>query len=193
MDDPSKPLLAVIIDRLSSASAPKAASSGLEGTSTSHPAQNKITKDREEIDAAINDLKRPEDRSRDLMQQARETPTLSQTQLSKSALPDPKTTAPEVKKDAAKMMGAKKETEPVHHQPEKKKPDLSDDSLPGRKFQNIPEDAMKKNKLAAADKDDGSLWLPKTSTTQNWNSLTTVALKSTARESKKTATKSTIW
>lgn len=161
-DDPSKPLLAVIIDRLSSGAAPKAASIGIEGTGTTSNAR--LAKDREAIDSAISDLKKPEDRSKDLIQQAKESPSLSQ-QAAGHALgrEQPKESskdsekqlkAADTKKEAPKMMGAKKETEGSAGQDEKKKTEKSEDSLPGRKFQNIPEDAMKK-KAGVVDRDDG--------------------------------------
>ena len=173
-DDPSKPLLAVIIDRLSSGAAPKAATIGIEGTSVT--ANAKLAKDKESIDAAISDIKKTEDRSKDLIQQAKEAPTLGQTggsapsfgkdaiagkETSKDSLKDSdkllKAQAADPKKEVPKMMGAKKETDlPVQtsQQPDKKKQEISDDSLPGKKFQNIPDDAMKKKQVV--EKDDGS-------------------------------------
>lgn len=176
-DDPSKPLLAVIIDRLSSGAAPKAATIGIEGTGVT--ANQKLAKDKESIDAAISDIKKTEDRSKDLIQQAKEAPTLGQAggsapSFGKDALAGKETSkdslkdsdkllkaAPVVdpKKEVPKMMGAKKETDlPVQtsQQPDKKKQEKSDDSLPGKKFQNIPDDAMKKKQVV--EKDDGSFY-----------------------------------
>ena len=166
-DDPTKPLLAVIIDQLSSGSPSKAASVGIEGTGK--PAVSKIVKDREAIEAAIGDLKKTEDRSRDLIQQAKEAPAVReptaaqifakeiQAAKEKDALKesDKQLKAAE-KKEVPKMQAAKKEAEPPASvsQAEKAKKEKSEDSQLGRKFQNIPEDAMKKQK-GVPDRDDG--------------------------------------
>lgn len=175
-DDPSKPLLALIIDRLSSGSAPKAATTGIEGTNLSSNAR--LAKEKESIEAAISDLRKPDDRSKDLIQQAKESPAPAQQgssiqaaqkevqaakETAKEALKESDKqlkAAAEAKKEAPKMMGAKKETETSiggSLSDKQRKNEKSEDSLPGKKFQNIPDDAMKKNKAAAFDKEDGIL------------------------------------
>lgn len=172
-DDPSKPLLALIIDRLSSGSAPRAATTGIEGTSmTSNP---KLAKDKESIDAAISDLRKPDDRSKDLIQQAKEAPTFGQAgsgqqaagrdfqpmtkDIPKDSLKDSdKLIKADPKKAVSNMMAAKKETDLPASAPtsDKQKKETSEDSLPGKKFQNIPDDAMKKHKAGAfLEKEDG--------------------------------------
>lgn len=62
------------------------------------------------------------------------------------------------KKAVSNMMGAKKETDLPVSAPttDKQKKETSEDSLPGKKFQNLPDDAMKKNKGSAfLEKEDG--------------------------------------
>lgn len=174
-DDTSKPLLALIIDRLASGSAPRAATTGIEGTNLS--ANARLAKEKESIEAAISDLRKPDDRSKDLIQQAKESPAPVQQSSSlqaaqreaQAAKEAPKEAlkesdkqlkaAAEAKKEAPKMMGAKKETETSvggSLSDKQRKNEKSDDSLPGKKFQNIPDDAMKKHKAAAFDKEDGT-------------------------------------
>lgn len=155
-DDPTKPLLAVIIDQLSSGSPSKAASVGIEGTGK--PAVSKIVKDREAIEAAIGDLKKTEDRSRDLIQQAKEAPAVREPTAAQIFAKEIQAAK---EKDALKesdkqLKAAKKEAEPPASvsQAEKAKKEKSEDSQLGRKFQNIPEDAMKKQK-GVPDRDDG--------------------------------------
>lgn len=173
-DDPSKPLLALIIDRLASGSAPRAAITGIEGTNLG--ANTRLAREKESIEAAISDLRKPDDRSKDLIQKTKESPAQQGNSIQavqreiqaaretpKDALKDSDKmlkAAAEAKKDAAKMMGAKKETETSiggSLSDKQRKNEKSEDSLPGKKFQNIPDDAMKKNRAAGFDKEDGTL------------------------------------
>lgn len=79
----------------------------------------------------------------------------SDKQLNKAAVADNK-------KEVPKMMAAKKESEissiSAPQNDKQKKNEKSDDSLPGKKFQNIPDDAMKKQKLGGfADREEGRI------------------------------------
>lgn len=180
-DDPSKPLLALIIDRLSSASPPKAAGS-LQGEKY-QPGQDKvptvtsgkITKDKESIEASLNEIKKPEEKSKELSQPAREAPSLNQHSHSgfggqkESAKDSAKdifsrdsdkqlNKAPssiDAKKEIPKMMAAKKESDiaplSAPKDEKSKRNEKSEDSLPSKRFQHVvPEDAMKKKPESAS-------------------------------------------
>lgn len=167
-DDPSKPLLTLIIERLTSGAFGASSNNQAQAQkpSVEEPKASKITKEKESIESSLNDIKKTQERSKDSLLQAKETPTLAQASVpapQKEAVNTKLTGEP--KHDSGKFVGAKKEVDPLPTQPlpkdDKKK---SDDNIPGKKFQTVPDDAMKKKVEAAPKQDlqndlDGKSWV----------------------------------
>jgi hypothetical protein len=164
-DDPSKPLLTLIIDRLTSGSLGSTGNQIQAQTpSVEEPKATKITKEKESIDSSLHDLKKQQDKSKDFIQQAKEAPTLNmgshQAHTKEKETTGTKDSAKDVfgreifeaKHDSAKLVGAKKESEPHLSQPSKEDNKKSDKNveIPGKKFQSVPDDAMKKKQEQAA-------------------------------------------
>lgn len=158
-DDPSKPLLTLIIERLVSGSLGSGGSQVQpQKPSVEEPKSIKVTKEKESIESSLNDLKKQSDKSKEFIQQAKETPslTLSNQQKEKetSEPKEPSKEFADIKHDSGKFVAAKKEAEPSPIQSQtkddKKKHEKSEDSLPGKKFQTVPDDAMKRKPEPAA-------------------------------------------
>ena len=122
-DDPSKPLLALIIERLCTGAFGQASNKQVSQTQGGASSSGKILHDKEAIESSLNDLKKPQEKSKEFIQQAKETPSLS---LASNSQPKEKETSAkdifasdkqlnkhvnETRQDSSKMLGAKKETD----------------------------------------------------------------------------------
>lgn len=168
--DPSKPLLAVIIEKLSSGAAPR---SGASGPITDNSAT--LQKEKEGIEASIKDLRKPAE-IKELSGPAKQSPSLDKPATTTAGAPparpkfEPLAEIPP-RKETNKMMGAKKESDELSDKPvsSKAQEQFQQADLFGKKSpapvtpvtQNnpLPDDAMKKKfdqntKIVSPDLDD---------------------------------------
>lgn len=167
--DPSKPLLAVIIERLSTGAVPRAGGSGSIPDNSAT-----LQKEKEGIEASIKDLRKPAE-IKENSGPTKQSPTLDKPAANTTSVPAarPKIEPlPEIppRKETNKMMGAKKESDEFSDKPvssktlEQQQPaDIFGKKNPAQQGTpagaNLPDDAMKKKfdqnaKIVSPDLDD---------------------------------------
>ena len=161
-DDPSKPLLALIIERLCTGAFGQASNKQVAQTQGGASSSGKILHDKEAIESSLNDLKKPQEKSKEFIQQAKETPSLS---LASNSQPKEKETsakdifasdkqlnkhANETRQDSSKMLGGKKQVDVSPGQSRDNLTEKSSESQSRGKFQSMPQDSLKKKQAPEA-------------------------------------------